>query len=85
MLIILALVVLAVGGVSAYVAMIDWNEHKDKIAEQISDVSGKLVAFEGPVSFKIFPTPDLIASNIKVYSNANNFRIRNFICYNIIS
>lgn len=68
-LIILALVVLAVGGVSAYVAMIDWNEHKDKIAEQISDVSGKLVAFEGPVSFKIFPTPDLIASNIKVYSN----------------
>lgn len=68
-LIILALVVLFVGGVSAYVAMIDWNEHKDKIAEQISDVSGKLVVFEGPVSFKIFPTPDLIASNIKVYSN----------------
>ena len=68
-LIILTLLVLAVGGVSAYVAMIDWNEHKDKIAEQISDVSGKLVAFEGPVSFKIFPTPDLIASNIKVYSN----------------
>ena len=61
--------VFIVGGVSAYVAMIDWNEHKDKIAEQISDVSGKLVVFEGPVSFKIFPSPDLIASNIKVFSN----------------
>lgn len=68
-LIILAILVLIAGGVSAYVAMIDWNEHKDKIAEQISDVSGKLVVFEGPVSFKIFPSPDLIASNIKVFSN----------------
>ena len=68
-LIILAILVFIVGGVSAYVAMIDWNEHKDKIAEQISDVSGKLVVFEGPVSFKIFPSPDLIASNIKVFSN----------------
>lgn len=67
-LIILAILVLVVGGLSAYVAMIDWNEHKDKIAEQFSDVSGKLVVFEGPVSFKIFPSPDLTASNIKVYS-----------------
>ena len=66
--IILAVLVLAVGGVSAYVAMIDWNEHKDQIAAQFSEVSGKRVVFEGPVSFKIFPSPDLTASNIKVYS-----------------
>ena len=66
--IILAVLVLAVGGVSAYVAMIDWNEHKDQIAAQFSEVSGKRVVFEGPVSFKIFPSPDLTASNIKIYS-----------------
>ena len=41
--IILAVLVLAVGGVSAYVAMIDWNEHKDQIAAQFSEVSGKRV------------------------------------------
>ena len=57
--IILAVIILAVGGVSAYVAMIDWNEHKDQIAAQFSEVSGKRVVFEGPVSFKIFPSPDL--------------------------
>ena len=52
--IILAVLILAVGGVSAYVAMIDWNEHKDQIAAQFSEVSGKRVVFEGPVSFKDF-------------------------------
>lgn len=66
--IILAAIILTVGGVSAYVAMIDWNEHKGQIAAQFSEVSGKRVVFEGPVSFKIFPSPDLTASNIKVYS-----------------
>ena len=72
--IILAVLILAVGGVLAYVAMIDWNEHKDQIAAQFSEVSGKRVVFEGPVNFKIFPSPDLTASNIKIYSREGDNR-----------
>lgn len=66
--IIIAVLILLVGGVSAYVAMIDWNEHKDKIAAQFSEVTGKKVVFEGPVSFTIFPSPYLTASSIKIYN-----------------
>ena len=65
---VVVLLLVAAGALAILIYSIDWNEHKDKIAEQFSDVSGKLVVFEGPVSFKIFPSPDLTASNIKVYS-----------------
>ena len=47
------LVVAAVAGLLIYVASIDWNLHKDKIAEQFLDATGKRIVFEGPVSFKI--------------------------------
>ena len=60
--------VLAIGGVSVYVSTIDWNQHKDKIAEQFSEITGKKVVFEGPVSFNILPSPKLTATNIKIFS-----------------
>lgn len=68
LLIVVLILVLAVGGVYAYISMIDWNQHKDKIAEQFSEITGKRVVFEGPVSFTIFPSPYLSAGNIKVYN-----------------
>lgn len=68
-LIIAATIVLIVGGMFLYVSLIDWNSHKDKIASQFSNVTGKDVVFEGPVSFKVFPSTYLSAENIKIYDN----------------
>lgn len=50
--------------------MIDWNLHKDKIANQFSNVTGKKVVFSGPVSFNVFPSPYLTASNVKIYNDS---------------
>ncbi len=63
-----AVIILAVGGVSIYISTIDWNQHKDKIAEQFNDITGKKVVFAGPVSFKLLPSPKLTATNIKVFN-----------------
>lgn len=62
------LVLLAVVGGAAYVSMIDWNQHKDKIAEQFYNSTGKSVSFDGKVSFRIFPSPYLNAADVKVYN-----------------
>ena len=67
-LIILGIVVFVAAALSVYISMIDWNKHKDKIAAQFSEVTGKRVVFEGPVSFTLLPSPYLTASNIKVYN-----------------
>ena len=66
LLFLLALVVFAVVGVSVYVSTIDWNQHKNVIAQQFSEATGKRIVFEGPVSFKFLPTPYLNASNVKI-------------------
>lgn len=62
------ILITAIVGLSVYVSTIDWNQHKDKIAAQFTEVTGKRVVFEGPVTFSLFPSPYLTASNIKVYN-----------------
>lgn len=64
----LVVVVLAVVGATVYLNMIDWNQHKAAIAKQFSEATGKKVAFNGSVSFNIFPSPSLEASNIDIYN-----------------
>ena len=59
---------LAAGGIFVYISTIDWNQHKDKIAAQFNDITGKRVVFEGPVSFSLLPSPYLTATDIKVYN-----------------
>ncbi len=61
---------LVAGGCYFYVSTIDWNQHKDKIAKQFSDVTGKKVVFEGAVSFTLLPSPYLQANNVKVYNTS---------------
>ncbi len=51
-----------------YISNIDWNEHKDKIAEQFSDITGKRIVFDGPVSLTVFPSANLRAEDIKIYN-----------------
>ena len=63
----LLLLILAVGGVTLYLNLMDWNEHKAVIAKQFSETTGKKVDFNGAVSFKLLPTPSLEASDVNIY------------------
>ena len=65
---VVAVIVLIIGGLFVYAATIDWNQHKDKIAEQFSLVTGKMIVFDGPVSFSLLPSPYLNAENVKIYN-----------------
>ena len=60
-------------GVLFYVSNINWNDHKDKIAAQISELTGKKVVFEGPLEMSIFPSPYLTASDVKVYNESGAY------------
>ncbi len=72
----LVVVVLAVVGATVYLNMIDWNQHKAVIAKQFSEATGKKVAFNGSVSFNVFPSPSLEASSIDIYNlDANGQKV----------
>lgn len=62
------LAALGIGGVSYYVSTIDWNLHKDKIALQFEQLTGKRIVFNGAVSLEFFPTPTLTVQDIKIYN-----------------
>lgn len=68
LLIIIGILFTSAAAAAVYIAMIDWNEHKDKIAQQFSEVTGKEIVFGGPVTFKILPSPYLTATDIKIYN-----------------
>ena len=66
----IVLVLLAAAGAAFYITNIDWNQHKDKIAEQFYQLTGKTVSFDGRLSFKIFPSPYLNAVDAKIYNES---------------
>ena len=66
---VLGLVIVGLIGATVYLNMIDWNQHKASIAQQFAEATGKNVAFNGSVSFHIFPTPSLEAADIDVYNH----------------
>ena len=63
------LVIVAAAGVSYYVSTIDWNLHKDKIALQFEQITGKHIVFNGPVSLSFLPKPYLTVKDIAVYNS----------------
>ena len=65
-LIFLGVFVLAVGGLTAYVSTIDWNTHRQEIADKFSEITGKKIEFSGPISVELLPQPTLSAKNIKI-------------------
>ncbi|MBQ7660141.1 MAG: AsmA family protein [Alphaproteobacteria bacterium] len=67
------LIILAFGGLSYYVSTIDWNLHKNKIAAQIEDITGKKIVIRGKIDLKILPSPYLSAKDIKIY-NADDIK-----------
>ena len=61
---IVASFVLVVAGVTLYLNLLDWNEHKAVIAKQFAETTGKKIDFNGAVSFKLLPSPSLEASDV---------------------
>lgn len=59
---------LVIAGGFFYITSIDWNEHKNRIAAEISQKTGKNVVINGPLSLSIFPSPKLLVEDIKVFS-----------------
>ncbi len=68
-LIVAALVILLISAFVIFVMSIDWNEHKTKIAEQFSSLTGKRVVFDGDVELSFFPSPYLTVENVKIYND----------------
>lgn len=68
LLILVILVIAIAGSIMGYVATIDWNQHKDKIAEQFYNLTGKKIVFEGPISFSVLPSPYLRAADVRIYN-----------------
>lgn len=68
LLIVIALILILAAAGAVFVFSIDWNEHKSKIASQFSELTGKRVVFEGPVTMSLFPSPYLTAEQVKIYS-----------------
>lgn len=64
----IVVIALIIGGISAYISTIDWNQHKEKIASQFENITGKKVVFAGDVSLSLFPSPYLSAKDIKIYN-----------------
>ena len=64
----LAAVVLVTIGTAVYVSMIDWNQHKTKIAASLYDMTGKKISFDGKISVSLFPTPTMTAQNVSVFN-----------------
>lgn len=65
---IIGLVVIAAAAITFYIASIDWNEHKDELATHFTELTGKKIVFDGPVSFKLLPSPYLSASKVKIFN-----------------
>ncbi len=64
----LALIIIAVVGLTIYLNMIDWNKHKTIISRQFSEATGKEVSFDGAVSFSLLPSPYLEADDVNMYN-----------------
>lgn len=69
---VLVLLIIATAGMGFYIATIDWNKHKNIISQQFYELTGKQIVFSGPISFKIFPSPYLQASNVTILSGVSD-------------
>lgn len=74
-LIFLGIVIVAVGGLFAYISMVDWNTHRQDIADKISEITGKKIEFSGPISVELLPQPTLSAKNVKIINPNRNAEV----------
>ena len=65
-LIFLGILIVTGGGLTIYISMMDWNTHRQEIADKFSEITGKKIEFSGPISVELFPQPTLSAKNVKI-------------------
>ena len=71
----LAIVILAVAGTCFYVSIIDWNQHKERIASQISAAIGEKVELTGDLKVSLFPHPKMSAKSVNIINPQNNEKL----------
>ena len=74
-LILFVIIILAGGGLFAYVSTVDWNIYKQQFSEKLSSLTGKKIELAGNINVKIFPTPTMIAEDIKIYENNSSEKL----------
>lgn len=71
----LIIIILAGGGLFAYVSTVDWNIYKQQFADKLSSLTGKKIELAGNISVKLFPTPTMIADEINIYENNSSEKL----------
>lgn len=70
----LAIVVLAVAGLLAAPAFIDWNQYKREVADATEQATGRRLEIGGDLSLSLLPLPALTASNVRLANAAGGTR-----------
>ncbi|MBO6282068.1 MAG: AsmA family protein [Alphaproteobacteria bacterium] len=71
----LGVLILIGGGLTAYVATLDWNAHKDKIATEISNMIGEKFEFTGNLDVSLLPHPHMYATDIKIINPSTSEKL----------
>ena len=75
-LIFLLIVILALGGAAWYVSCkMDWNQHKGKLADELSSIIGRKIVFSGDLDVSLFPIPRLSAKDIEIINQQTSEKL----------
>ena len=66
---ILSFVILAVTGVAVYLYTLDWNKHKNLVAQRFSQITGLKTVIDGNLNVELFPKPSFSAGSVKFLKN----------------
>lgn len=68
---ILCFVILAVTGLGVYIYTLDWNKHKNLVAQRFSQITGLKASIDGNLNVKVFPKPSFSAGMVKFTKNGS--------------
>lgn len=68
-------ILLIAGGLTAYVANMDWNSYRTDIADRFSKTMGKKIEFSGNISVSLWPKPHLSAKNVNILNPSTSEKI----------
>ncbi len=68
---ILCFVILAVTGLGVYLYTLDWNKHKNIVAQRFSQITGLKASIDGNLNVKLFPKPSFSAGMVKFTKNGS--------------
>lgn len=74
-LIVVAVLLLIGGGLTAYIANFDWNSYKGEIASRFSNTLGKKIEFGGDLSVSILPKPHINVKNVNILNPQNGEKL----------